>query len=37
MKKERIVITGGSGSLGRSLIPKLVSEGFDCINKQKRI
>ena len=36
MKKERIVITGGSGSLGRSLIPKLVSEDFDCISISRK-
>ena len=36
MKKERILVTGGSGSLGRSLIPKLVSDGFDCISISRK-
>ena len=36
MKKQRIIITGGSGSLGRSLIPKLVSEDFDCISISRK-
>jgi len=36
MKKQRIIVTGGSGSLGRSLIPKLVSEDFDCISISRK-
>ena len=36
MKKERIIVTGGSGSLGRTLIPKLVSEGFNCISISRK-
>jgi len=36
MKKEIILVTGGSGSLGRSLIPKLVSDGFDCISISRK-
>jgi len=36
MKKERIIVTGGSGSLGRSLIPKLVSKDFDCISISRK-
>ena len=36
MKKERILVTGGSGNLGRTLIPKLVSDGFDCISISRK-
>ena len=36
MKKERIIVTGGSGNLGRILIPKLVSGGFDCISISRK-
>ena len=36
MGKKRIIVTGGSGSLGRTLIPKLVSDGFDCISISRK-
>ena len=32
LKRKKIIVTGGSGDLGKSLIPKLVSSGFDCIS-----
>ena len=35
-KMKKIIVTGGSGDLGQSLIPKLVSNGFDCISISKK-
>lgn len=32
MKKEKILITGGSGFIGTNLIEKLILEGFDLLN-----
>jgi len=36
MERKKIIVTGGSGDLGQSLIPKLVSNGFDCISISKK-
>ena len=36
MKRKKILVTGGSGDLGQSLISKLVSNGFDCISISKK-
>ena len=36
MNKKKIIVTGGSGDLGRALIPKLVSDGFNCISISKK-
>ena len=36
MKRKKIIVTGGSGDLGQSLIPKLVSNGFDCISISRK-
>ena len=36
MNKKKIIVTGGSGDLGQALIPKLVSNGFDCISISKK-
>ena len=36
MERTRIIVTGGSGDLGQSLIPKLVSNGFHCISISKK-
>ena len=36
MNKKKIIVTGGSGDLGRVLIPKLVSDGFNCISISKK-
>ena len=36
MKRKKIIVIGGSGDLGQSLIPKLVSNGFDCISISRK-
>ena len=36
LKRKKIIVTGGSGDLGKSLIPKLISNGFDCISLSKK-
>ena len=36
MERTRIIVTGGSGDLGQSLIPKLVSNGYHCISISKK-
>ena len=36
MNKKKIIVTGGSGDLGQALIPKLVSDGYDCISISKK-
>ena len=36
MKRKKIIVIGGSGDLGQSLIPKLVSNGFHCISISKK-
>ena len=36
MNKKKIIVTGGSGDLGQALIPKLVSDGFNCISISKK-
>ena len=36
MKRKKIIVIGGSGDLGQSLIPKLVSDGFDCISISRK-
>ena len=36
MKRKKIMITGGSGDLGQSLISKLVSNGFDCVSISRK-
>ena len=32
LRRKKILVTGGSGDLGKSLIPKLISKGFDCVS-----
>ena len=36
MKRKKIMVTGGSGDLGQSLISKLVSNGFDCLSISRK-
>ena len=36
MKRKKIMVTGGSGDLGQSLISKLVSNGFDCVSISRK-
>ena len=36
MKGKKIIVIGGSGDLGQTLIPKLVSNGFDCISISRK-
>ena len=36
MKRKKIIVIGGSGDLGQSLIPKLVSNGFDCMSISRK-
>lgn len=36
MNKKKIIVTGGSGDLGQALIPKLVSDGYNCISISKK-
>ena len=36
MKRKKIIVTGGSGDLGQSLISKLVSNGFDCVSISRK-
>jgi len=36
MKRKKIIVIGGSGDLGQSLIPKLVSNGFDCVSISRK-
>lgn len=35
LRRKKILVTGGSGDLGKSLIPKLISNGFDCVSISK--
>ena len=36
MKGKKIIVIGGSGDLGQALIPKLLSNGFDCVSISRK-
>jgi len=36
MKRKKIIVIGGSGDLGQALIPKLLSNGFDCVSISRK-